>query len=68
MLEWLMTARNLADPSYEPTDAEHVELMQAAFSGVAEAKQRRLREMRRVIAEGQAQIRAHWLAVLADGK
>ena len=49
--------RNLADPDYEPTDDELVELMRGAFEGIAEAREQSLRDMRARIAASQAEAR-----------
>ncbi len=38
--------RNPADPTYEPTDEELADLMRAAFSGIREAHEASLRDMR----------------------
>jgi hypothetical protein len=48
-------ARDLGDPDDEPTDAELRDLMRAAFTGLAEARERSLREMREQIAAAQAE-------------
>ena len=43
-----VSRRNLADPDYEPTDEELVELAHEAFAGVREANEAALARMREV--------------------
>lgn len=50
--------RNLADPTYEPTDEELAGLMRAAFSGIRDAHEASLREMRARIERLQREVRA----------
>jgi hypothetical protein len=50
--------RNLADPTYEPTDEELADLMRAAFSGIREAHEASLRDMRARIERLQREARA----------
>jgi hypothetical protein len=52
------TGVNLADPEFEPTDAQLVGLSQRAFAGVAEAHQAALRRLRGEIAEARAAVLA----------
>jgi len=44
---------NFADPDYEPTDEDLLELTQEAFAGLAEERARSLREMNERIARAQ---------------
>jgi hypothetical protein len=48
--------RNLADPAFEPTDADLMELSREAFAGVREARDRTLEELRAKIATLRAQV------------
>ena len=54
----MRTGPNFADPEYEPTDEELAELMHEAFSGIQEAREQSLREMRARIAAAQDLARA----------
>jgi hypothetical protein len=45
-----VSRRNLADPDYEPTDEDLVELAHEAFAGVREANEAALTRMRAAIA------------------
>lgn len=55
----MMPARpNFADPEYEPSDQELAELMHEAFSGIREAREQSIQEMRARIAAAQALARA----------
>ena len=54
--------KNLADPAYEPTDAELIELSTRAFAGVGAELAANQREMRRRIALERDRI----LRVLAE--
>jgi hypothetical protein len=51
----MQPTRNLADPDYEPTDAELAELMRSAFAGIAEAQDRSRAEMRERIRRAGAE-------------
>jgi hypothetical protein len=56
--------RNFADPDYEPTDEDLAELVHEAFSGLSEAREASLAEMRHRIArlerEARARFDARW--------
>lgn len=52
------TPRNLADPSYEPSDEELQGLAHRAFADVRESRERALTELRRRIAEERARVLA----------
>lgn len=54
----MRTGSNFADPEYEPTDEELAELMHEAFSGIREAREQSLREMRARISVAQERARA----------
>ena len=54
----MRTGPNFADPEYEPTDEELAELMQEAFSGIRDAREQSLQEMRARIAAAQELARA----------
>jgi hypothetical protein len=53
---------NLADPNFEPSDAQIEELMQRAFAGVTEAHRRALRELHERIAREAAENLRQWEA------
>jgi hypothetical protein len=58
-------ARNLADPGYEPTDAELEGLMRAAFSEVRAAREREDQRLYARVAAGQAESRRRLAVLLA---
>jgi len=47
---------NLADPEFEPTDAQLIELSTRAFSGVRRAREEALAELRAKIAAARAEV------------
>ncbi len=51
---------NLADPEFEPSDAQLTELMHRAFAGVAAAHQRALRELHERIAREASENLRQW--------
>jgi|JI10StandDraft_1071094.scaffolds.fasta_scaffold13495_6 hypothetical protein len=53
-----VSRRNLADPDYEPTDEELVELAHEAFAGVREANEAALARMRAAIDVERANVLA----------
>ena len=58
--------RNLADPSYEPSDEDLAELMRNAFAGVREAHEESLRAMHARIERLEAEARARFEASRAS--
>ena len=53
---------NLADPAYEPSDADFARLMRESFAGLRRAREESLREMRARILALQAVARARFEA------
>ena len=49
-------AINLADPTFEPTDEQLIELSRRAFAGVKERREAALAKMRAEIAERSAEV------------
>jgi hypothetical protein len=47
---------NLADPAFEPTDSQLLDLSRRAFAGVREARDRALEDLRAKIATARAQV------------
>lgn len=56
----MSSRRNLADPTYEPSDEDLGELMAAAFGPLEQERERSLREMRDRIARMQREVRARF--------
>ncbi len=48
--------KNLADPDFEPTDAQLLELTRRAFAHIREEDELRLQKMRQRIATGQLEL------------
>jgi len=57
---------NLADPDFEPTDAQLIGLSSRAFAGVREAHERQLAELRASIEVARAAARIALAARLAS--
>ncbi len=61
-------AINLADPDFEPTDAQLLGLSTRAFAGVREAHERQLRELRTQVNEARAASLVALAERLANGR
>ncbi len=48
--------KNLADPDFEPTDAQLLELSRRAFAHIREENQMRLQKMRQRITTGRLEL------------
>ncbi len=48
--------KNLADPDFEPSDAQLLELSRNAFAHIREENELRLQKMRQRIAQGQLEL------------
>lgn len=59
---------NLADPDFEPTDAQLIGLSTRAFAGVREAHERQLRELRAKVEVARAAALAALAARLATAR
>ena len=59
---------NLADPEFEPTDAQLIGLSTRAFAGVREAHERQLAELRAQVAAARTAALAALAARLANGR
>jgi hypothetical protein len=59
---------NLADPEFEPTDAQLIGLSTRAFAGVRQAHERQLAELRAQVAAARTAALAALAARLANGR
>lgn len=59
---------NLADPDFEPTDAQLLGLSTRAFAGVRDAHERQLRELRAKVEAARAAALTALAARLANGR
>jgi len=55
-----MTVRNLADPSYEPSDEDFAELTQKAFAGVRDQNEAALAKLRAAVEKARAEALRVW--------
>ena len=59
---------NLADPEFEPTDAQLIGLSTRAFAGVREEHERQLRQLRSTVEAARAVALSALAARLANGR